>query len=145
MPCKKHYNLSAEIVRFLIVGGLAFVVDFSVLSFTTEHIFQMEHGWGLYGATALGFLAGVVVNYVLSILFVFQKARNDLSYRTYNTFLVFAGLGFIGLLLTELGMYLGVGILAVNYQAAKILVTGIVLFWNYLSRKLIIFRKAAEA
>lgn len=140
----KNYDLSAEIMRFLFVGGLAFVVDFSVLSFTAEHIFYVGHGWGLYLATALGFLAGVVVNYVLSILFVFRNARTDSSYRTYNAFLIFVGLGFIGLLLTEVGMYLGVGILAINYQVAKILVTGIVLFWNYLSRKLIIFKGVKE-
>lgn len=36
-------------------------------------------------------------------------------------------------------MYLGVEILAINYQVAKIIVTGITLCWNYLSRKLIIF------
>ena len=138
---RKPKALIAEIIRFLIVGGLAFVVDFTVLSLTAEHIFHTEHGWGLYLATALGFLAGVVVNYALSILFVFRNARTDSSYRTYNAFLIFAGLGFIGLLLTEVGMYLGVGILAINYQVAKIFVTGIVLFWNYLSRKLILFKE----
>lgn len=138
---RKPYTIIAEIIRFLIIGGLAFAVDFTVLSLTAEHIFHAEHGWGLYLATALGFLAGVVVNCVLSTLFVFRNARADSSSLTYNTFLIFVGLGSIGFLLTELGMYLGVGILAINYQMTKILVAGITLCWNYLSRKLIIFRK----
>jgi len=138
---RKPKALTTEIMRFLIVGALAFVVDFSVLSFTAEHIFHTEHGWGLYLATALGFLAGVVVNYVLSVLFVFRNARTNSSSRTYNAFLLFAGLGFIGFLLTEIGMYLGVGIFAINYQLAKMLVTGVVLCWNYLSRKLILFKE----
>jgi len=72
---RKPKALTAEIIRFLIVGTLAFVVNFTVLSLTAEHIFHTEHGWGLYLATALGFLSGVVVNYVLSILFVFRNAR----------------------------------------------------------------------
>jgi putative flippase GtrA len=137
---RKLPALSAEIMRFLIVGGLAFMVDFSILSLSAEYLFHTEHGWGLYMATALGFLAGVVVNYVLSILFVFRSARTSGYSATYNEFFIFVGLGFIGFLLTELGMYLGAGVFALNYQWAKVLVTGIALGWNYLSRKLILFK-----
>ncbi|KLU62345.1 GtrA-like protein [Peptococcaceae bacterium CEB3] len=127
-----------EILRFLIVGSLAFVVDFAILALSVRYLFHVNHGWGLYAATAFGFLAGVVTNYALSVLFVFRSAKA--SRRSPKEFLVFAELGFVGFLLTEGGMYLGVGVLALNYQIAKVLVTGLVLVWNYLSRKLVVFQ-----
>ncbi|MDR3599022.1 MAG: hypothetical protein P4L49_00815 [Desulfosporosinus sp.] len=48
----------------------------------------------------------------------------------------------MGLIITELGMYLGVRIFMLNYLFAKVLVTGVVLFWNSTIRKIFIFNTA---
>ena len=42
--------------------------------------------------------------------------------------------------MTELGMYVGTELLFMNYMLVKIVVTGIVLIWNYLGRKIFIFK-----
>ena len=54
--------------------------------------------------------------------------------------MVFGVIGLVGLGLTELGMCLGIECLGWNYMVVKILVTGGVLMWNYLGRRLIVFR-----
>lgn len=128
-----------EFTRYLAVGGAAFLVDFGVLVLF-NNILPLLHGYRLYVSTALGFIAGLIFNYIFSLLFVFKSAKNSKVGRSAAAFFVFALVGVIGLGLTELGMYVGTGLLNFHYVFVKICVTGIVLIWNYLGRKILIFK-----
>jgi putative flippase GtrA len=131
--------LLMEFIRYLLVGGSAFLVDFGILVLCNSVLPDMG-GFRLYIATALGFIAGLIFNYIFSILFVFQSARNGKTGRSAAAFLMFTLIGVIGLGLTELGMYVGVQVFTINYMLVKIVITGIVLIWNYLGRKIFIFK-----
>ena len=96
--------------------------------------------WGIYAATATGFGVGLAVNYALSLLFVFTQPKDRGKGRSVGAFVVFGIVGLLGLLWTELGMWLGIEILEWNYMLVKVFVTGAVLVWNYLGRKILIFR-----
>jgi putative flippase GtrA len=133
--------LFLEMFRYLIVGGLAFIVDFGVLVLCREFIFTEAVPFGLYISTAAGFIAGLLFNYVFSILFVFESAKKSRAGRSVKDFIVFTLIGVIGLLLTEVGMYVGADLLGQDYRLVKIVVTAIVLLWNYLGRKLLIFKE----
>ena len=133
------YNLLMEFLRYAVVGGLAFVADFFSLVAAQELMFK-NFSWGIYAATVIGFVVGLAVNYVLSILFVFTQAKDRGKGRSFCAFVVFGLIGIIGLGLTEFGMWVGVEILTWNYMVVKVLVTGAVLAWNYLGRKVLIFR-----
>lgn len=128
-----------EFMRFCIVGGLAFLVDFGVLVLFNNILPEMS-GYRLYVATAIGFIAGLTFNYFLSIIFVFNSARQAKVGRTVSAFLIFALVGTVGFGLTELGMYVGTELKSINYMLVKVIVTGIVLVWNYLGRKIFIFK-----
>ena len=57
--------------------------------------------------------------------------------------LVFTLVGIIGLVLTEIGMQIGVAWLGsqpLMLLIAKVVVTFVVLIWNYLGRKIFIFK-----
>ena len=71
-----------EIIRFLFVGGLATVIDMAVMSIViylpNEEIVSFmqvltsnfkPESWLVILATAIGFIVGLVFNYVFSILF----------------------------------------------------------------------------
>ena len=133
-------QLVREFGRYLVVGGFAFIVDFLVLSLAYELVLKQVDG-GIYIATGVGFAAGLAVNYLLSIHFVFSDAKGTELGRSFKDLIVFALVGIIGLGISELGMWLGFGILHGDYRLIKILVTGIVLLWNYGTRKLLIFNK----
>lgn len=138
---KKLKPLIFEFIRYCIVGGLAFLVDFGLLVLFKEVILPKNGGWSLYVATAVGFTGGLVFNYVFSLLFVFNSAKHSKVGRSVSAFLIFAVIGGIGLGLTELGMYAGVSLLGEQYyMLVKVVVTGIVLVWNYLGRKVLIFK-----
>lgn len=143
MPNDDMTVLAHEFMRYAVVGGLAFLADFGALVLTRELFFK-DLSLGVYMATAFGFVIGLAVNYYLSLLFVFTQAKDRGKGRSFGAFIVFGVIGLLGLGWTELGMWLGVEILDWHYTIVKALVTGVVLVWNYLGRKLLIFN-AKEA
>lgn len=129
-----------EFLRYGIVGGIAFLVDFALLFTSREFIFT-GNGVDLYCATACGFVGGITVNTLLSIRFVFLEEAVLKKERGKNLkdILLITMVGLVGLFLTEIGMYIGTQFLFLHYLIVKIIVTGIVLIWNYIGRKVIIF------
>lgn len=132
-------ELGMEFFRYLLVGGSAFLVDFGVLYLTKTFLFGGLGITGVYIATAIGFTAGLVYNYILSLIFVFKNAKEKTQGKALRAFLVFSLIGVIGLGITEFGMYLGVSLLGIHYLIVKVVMAAIVLMWNYLARKLLIF------
>ena len=135
--------LLLEFLRYAAVGGISFLADFGVLVGAQE-LFLKQFSWGLYAATAVGFVVGLAVNYCLSLLFVFVSAKDRGKGRSIGAFLVFGLIGLMGLGWTELGMWLGIECLHWNYMLVKVFVTGAVLLWNYLGRKILIFNGGAK-
>lgn len=121
-----------QFFRYVVVGGLAFVIDFSTLALTNRVL-----GLHYLIATAIAFVAGLAFNYVLSTLWVF-------SHRTMKSawaeFAVFAAIGLVGLGMSELMMWALVSGLAVAVLVAKVFVTGVVFLWNFGVRKVLLFR-----
>lgn len=128
-----------EFIRYLLVGGTAFIVDFTLLYvFKTYVLYNIVAG--IYISTALGFVGGLIYNYVLSLLYVFESAKENHKGKDIRSFIIFTIIGVVGLILTELGMYVGVELFAINYLIVKVFVAGVVLIWNYGIRKILIFK-----
>jgi putative flippase GtrA len=131
-----------EFFRYVLVGGLAFVVDFCVLWLSRTFLLFHLDNTGILLATALGFAAGLVFNYVLSLMFVFRQNSQHAKQHKIRSFVLFAVIGIVGLLITETLMFTGIYFLGDKwYLTVKIVASGIVLMWNYIARKLLIFRK----
>ena len=148
-------QLCLEIIRFLIVGGLATLVDYLVFWIFDAFVFPAS--WGtvaLVLATGLGFCVGLTVNWVLSVRFVFRETGEEISVRSKKPFFGFAIIGVFGLIITELGVVLLVWALPtitlfgktaflgteIKKWLAKAVMTCLVLVWNYLARKILVFR-----
>ena len=147
---------AGEIMRFVIVGALATMVDFLIMGVTMYIIEPSEYPdffSVFFGArstpsllakllgTGTGFLFGLVANYLFSVLFVFnEKGRS----KTVKGFLLFAVFSVIGLLIHEIGMYIFSDQLLINEWITKIILTLVVLVYNYLSRKAFIFKSTKK-
>jgi putative flippase GtrA len=131
-----------EFSRYVLVGGIAFIVDFGVLYLSNTFLFAPILGQtGILLAAALGFIAGLIFNYILSLIFVFSKTNKKAKRHKIRSFVLFAVIGIIGLLITELCMLIGIRALGQKwYLAVKTITAGIVLVWNYAARKILIFR-----
>ena len=134
----KHGVVIGEFLRYCVVGGIAFLTDFGTLVAAQELLLK-NYSFGVYVATVLGFVVGLAVNYALSLWFVFTQKKDRGRGRSVGAFLVFGVVGILGLLWTELGMWVGVDLLGWNYMPVKVLVTGAVLVWNYIGRKVLVF------
>lgn len=138
-------RLIAEFLRYAVVGGVSFLADLGVMTLAKELLFQHEEGFGIGLAlcVALGFVSGLAVNYWLSCAFVFRSAEQRTLGRGLIPFLLYAAVGVIGFFLTELGMYLGVSIIGsegFRYALVKCVVAGLVLVWNYVGRKIFVYK-----
>ena len=137
--------LIKEFIRYALVGGIAFLADFGTLTLFEEVILGQESRWQIFISTAAGFVVGIVINYILSLVFVFRADDNKNSGKSARDFLVFTLVGIIGLGITEGLMHLGVNVLHFHYMITKIVTAGIVLIWNYIGRKIFVFgRKKGE-
>ncbi len=150
-------TLFGEIMRFVLVGGLATVIDFLAMAVvlyilepetTYPHFYNVFFGGGepstLSSAigTGVGFLFGLLANYLLSIIFVFNEKGKS---KSASGFIKFTILSAIGLAIHEVGMLVFFGKLKINEWVVKIGMTLIVLIYNYVTRRLFIFKGEKES
>ena len=153
-------ELLFEILRFLIVGGVATLVDYAVFWLFDGQLFPLfglnTKVWlnvFLTISTALGFCAGLIINWLLSIKFVYKEVSDPEKAQSKKSFVTFTVIGIIGLIITEVGVHGLVAlfpsikifgiyeILGTSWEKwiAKAIMTCIVLMWNYVARKILIF------
>ena len=128
----KTNNTLIQLFRYLFVGGVAFIADISTLALLTEK-FAVHY---LLSA-GVAFLVGLTVNYLISIYWIFPKS--SLSNRSAE-FAVFAAVGVIGLGLNEAAMWIFTDTLSFHYMASKVISTAVVFFWNFIARKILLYR-----
>lgn len=145
-----------EIFRFLLVGGTATVVDYAVTYLFFHFLLPTSlvgHFWATTFSVLFGFTVGLTVNWILSIHFVFRAVRDRKEATSKKAFWIFTLIGVIGLGITWIGMLL-VKVLpsfslfgaaeflgeAWKWWLMKCVMTGIVLIWNYLGRKIFVFK-----
>lgn len=128
----KTNNTIIQLFRYFFVGGFAFVIDYGSLFILTEYC-RINY----LTSAAIAFLLGLLINYLISILWVF--GQKTVTSRCME-FLIFAVIGLIGLVLNEAIMYFGSEILGLHYMFSKLCSTGIVFFWNFFARKIILYK-----
>lgn len=118
--------------RYLFVASAALMADFLVLITLTE-LLDVDN---IIVSSAAGFSLGLIINYLLSIRWVFTSGsgRNKRS-----EFLMFCVIGLIGLAMTAALMWVMTSVFSMYYIFAKAIVTCIVFFWNFLARKFLLF------
>ena len=119
------------IARYFLVGGAAAVVDIGLF-------LLLAKGFGLpyQPVAAATFVLATLVNYVLSVRYVFVSGqrfgrRSEIAL----VYLVSA----IGLALNAAILWLGVEMAGVGLLASKLAATGAVFFWNYYARRRFVF------
>lgn len=144
--CLESGFLGWELFRFALVGIVASVADFLCTSLTraglnATGLADMSSGTTVITviAVTVGFAVGVVINYLLSVYMVYKSSNRSTARKWWGVLLF--------ILLSAVGLLIGIGIEAwlydsvgLSYILVFIIRTVIVLIWNYISRKLILFR-----
>ena len=149
----KNDKLIKQILKFGVVGGLSFVIDF-IITLIVSTVMRKLFGSSVESAAAIGGLFGfcisLIFNYIMSMKFVFER-KDDMDRK--KEFIIFAVLSLIGLGINELILYFGVLIFN-NFMSGiveaypslvtafvKIVATGIVMVYNFISRKMTLEKK----
>ncbi len=133
-------KLGQQIMKFGAVGFLCFFIEYVSLI-----LFRELLGWPVLAANTMAFTISAVVNYVLSIAFVFdadKKANKGVQFAVF--FLLAVG----GLILNNIIMKLGTTVLdpfwSRSYIIVKPFATGIVMVYNFITRKLFIEKRGKK-
>lgn len=121
-------NLIKQLFRFGIVGGIAFLIDYSILFICTEYL-------GIYYliSSFISFTVSTVFNYIASVRWVFDVDQKKSQRRNFVLFIVFS---VIGLGINQCIMWFGVEKLDLYYMLVKIGATAIVMVFNFVTRKM---------
>ena len=120
-------NKVTGFVKYSVVGGIAFLIDFSVFYMAVTFV---EIGYFVSGI--YGFVVGVFVNFVLARKYVFYDCSKVKG--TVEFFGVYFISG-VGLFIHQLTIYMLVEFAGSDVYIAKILASIIVLLWNYSMRR----------
>lgn len=127
----KSNNTFIQFFRYIFVGGVAFLADGGSLFLITTI------GVNYLISVIFAFVIGLVVNYGLSKLLVFENSNVNGKIE----FLVYGIIGVIGLGFTEIIMYVLTEIAGLYFMVSKVIATIIVLVWNFVARKITLYRK----
>ncbi len=149
-------KLMAQIAKFGVVGVISFLVDFVItilLSKLLRSAFGMDATSAALVGAAFGFTVSVIVNYILSMKFVFER-REDMDKK--KEFIIFVILSLVGMGLNELLIKLCMDGIYANWiwlrnllhenddlatAGSKIIATVIVMVYNFISRKIFLEKK----
>ena len=123
-----------QLISYVFVSGEAAVVEW-IAFYIINSLLKISP----IPATALAFIFSTFTNWVLGRTITFKEQVKD-TFWLIDLIKVY-GVSAVGLLWNLLLMYLFTGVLNWWPLGSKILATGIVFIWNFLIRKLWIYRK----
>lgn len=151
-------KLIEQILKFGVVGVFCFLIDFAITNIIAYVC--RKCGAGIDTAALIGgfwgFTISVVINYLLSMKFVFVR-KEDMDRR--KEFVIFVVLSLVGLVLNELIIKVSIDVAygsslieffryfapkdpaGLITAAAKIIATAIVMVYNFITRKIFLEQK----
>jgi putative flippase GtrA len=126
-----RHQLIPQFVRYVGVGGVAFAVDFSSLYVLTSLV-----GLHYLLSATIAFLLGLITNYLLCLLWVFDYRR--LANRLHE-FIVFGGIGIAGLFINNIMLYCLTEFIGTHYLISKLIAAGWILVFNFSLRRWMLF------
>lgn len=153
---EKRIKLLKEIFRYLIAGGTATVCDIITKTLLYSVFLPDDMGsYSIFGfvneisvtiSTVSGFLVGLIVNYIISIFFVFTSEGQKEKGKGLVPFLIYLAVSIVGLLVNLSVTQLGCNILSVSQEDGFLFmfVSGVAacvaLIWNYIGRKIFVYK-----
>ena len=127
-----------QFISYFFVGGVAAIVEW-VMFFIFANVLQINY----FVSTVIAFIFSTTANWILGRITTFKDNNTYKDKKAKEAFLVFI-VSAIGLLFNLILMYLFVTVMgfdsSLGKTLSKIAATGIVFIWNFLIRKLVIYK-----
>ena len=122
--------LNIKFLKFGVVGLSGVVVDFFVTWLCKEKL-----GINKYVANAIGFSLAVINNFLLNRYWTFEDNMQPAT----EQFLKFALIALVGLAINSFLLFVILKFIKINFYITKLLVIGLVFFWNFFMNYLFTF------
>ena len=127
-----------QFISYFFVCGVAAIVEW-VMFFIFANVLQINY----FVSTVIAFIFSTTANWILGRITTFKDNNTYKDKKAKEAFLVFI-VSAIGLLFNLILMYLFVTVMgfdsSLGKTLSKIAATGIVFIWNFLIRKLVIYK-----
>ena len=127
-----------QFISYFFVGGVAAIVEW-VMFFIFANVLQINY----FVSTVIAFIFSTTANWILGRITTFKDNNTYKDKKAKEAFLAFI-VSAIGLLFNLILMYLFVTVMgfdsSLGKTLSKIAATGIVFIWNFLIRKLVIYK-----
>ncbi len=130
----KNNKLLIQIFKFGIVGGIATIIDFIIY-----YICYNSIGLDPLIANIIAFSISVIYNFYASVKWVFD-VDNEKNKKV--IFVEFIVLAIVGLVISELLLYIFINKLNIHKMISKILATIIVMIFNFITRKIMLEKRS---
>ncbi len=124
------YMIDARFLKFGLVGLSGMVIDFGVTWVCKEKL-----QFNKYISNSLGFCCAVINNFLLNRYWTFEATTLPIA----GQFAKFVLVSATGLLINNILLYLLVKYFKTNFYFLKLIVIGLVFFWNYFANFLFTF------
>lgn len=124
---EKTNDTKIQFFRYLFVGGFAAIVNIGSL-----YVFKEFLNIYYLVANVLGFVLGLITNYLLSKLLVFAKEKKMNGIIEFTTYAI---IGVVGLGLDTFFIWIFTEKFKLYYMISKIISTALVFIWNFFGRK----------
>ena len=119
-----------EFLLYIIVGGIATVAEWAVFFV----LGKISCHYAV--ATAIAYILSTFVNWLAGRILVFKESNQSFIKEIVSVYLA----SIVGLILNLLIMWVAVDLMNINEMLSKIAATGIVFIYNFLVRKLLIYK-----
>ncbi len=128
--------MKLKLARYFFAGGAAAAIDFAIFFFAVKGL-----GYPWFSVAIFSFVVATVVNYLLSIRFVFEsRVRFRRREEVALVFLVSA----VAMALNQAILWLAIDLLTLNLLLSKVAATGTVFLFNFGCRHYFIFSRRSD-
>lgn len=125
--------MTIQALKFGVVGVINTIIDFSVYNILIVYAL-----FPVLGANTISFTLAVINSFFLNKFWTFgSRSRHNITAQ----FIKFVLVSLVGLLLSNLTVYVTNIQLDWHYNIAKVISIAVVLVWNFLGYKLLVFKK----
>lgn len=128
---RRTTNQFIQLFRYGIVAVCSLGVDIAILAGLTE-LADMHY----IAAATIGFIAGLVVNYYLSILWIFHNPKVK---KRSTEFAVVALIGTVGLIINDVLLWVLTSEVGMYYLYSKLIACVCVFFYNFFVRRAVLY------
>lgn len=119
-----------ELLLYAVVGGIATLVEWACF-------WLLSHVMHYVPATCLAFAISTFANWLAGRAILFGESSRGVAVELAQIY----GASIAGLLMNLAIMWVAIELFGMHEMVGKMLATAIVFFWNYLIRKLYIYRR----